>query len=106
MTDNGLPAALTHPVGAQLAEALAAGPACVSQLVAELRVSQPSVVNQLRAMRHDGLAARERREGLVFYRLVPEVLERLAAGLDGEEADALTSLAERSRDNSLRYRGT
>jgi ArsR family transcriptional regulator len=57
---------------------------CVCALTAPLGLSQPTVSHHLRVLRQAGLVEVSRKEGTwVFYRLVPEAVERLAFALGG-----------------------
>lgn len=58
----------------------AAGDAvCVCELVPALGLAQPTVSYHLKQLAAAGLVERERRGTYAYYRLVPDVLERLRA---------------------------
>ncbi len=66
---------LANPVRLQILHRLAAQPAVVTQLAAELGVSQPNVSQHLAVLRAAGLVAAERDGRLIRYRLVdPDVM--------------------------------
>ncbi len=58
------------------------GEACVCELVAPLRRSQPTFSHHLKILYDVGLVERERRGVWVWYRVLPERLAVLRAALD------------------------
>jgi ArsR family transcriptional regulator, arsenate/arsenite/antimonite-responsive transcriptional repressor len=79
--------ALADPTRVAIVNRLAgADEVCVCELVAETRLSQPTVSHHLRVLRDAGLVAASRRGTWAYYRLVPEAVERLAAALGGTPA--------------------
>ena len=76
--------ALADPTRVAIVNRLAgAGEVCVCELVAEARVSQPTVSHHLRVLRQAGLVAVSRRGTWAYYRLVPEAVGALARALGG-----------------------
>ena len=72
--------AVADPVRLQLLSMISAsesGEMCVCDLVEPLAVSQPTVSHHLRVLTTAGLLTRERRASWVWYRLVPQGLDRL-----------------------------
>ena len=57
------------------------GEACVCELTAPLRLSQPTVSHHLRVLHEAGLLERDKRGLWVYYRLVPEQLRVLRDAL-------------------------
>ena len=57
------------------------GEACVCDLVAPLGLSQPTVSHHLKLLNDGGLLDREKRGLWVYYRLIPERLQRLRDAL-------------------------
>ena len=76
--------ALADPTRVAIVNRLAgAGEVCVCELVAEARLSQPTVSHHLRVLRQAGLVAVSRRGTWAYYRLVPEAVGALARALGG-----------------------
>ena len=74
--------ALGDPVRLRLVSLIGAhqgGEACVCDLSAAFRLSQPTISHHLKVLREAGLIDSERRGTWVYYRLVPSALERMAA---------------------------
>ncbi|WP_244467364.1 ArsR/SmtB family transcription factor [Nocardia vulneris] len=85
--------ALSDPVRLRLLSAIAAragGEACVCDVSEGLEVSQPTVSHHLKVLRQAGLLTSERRASWVYYRVIPEALQRLS-GLLAIEADVAVS---------------
>ena len=59
----------------------AADEVCVCHLVPDAGLSQPTISHHLRLLRDAGLVTSERRGTWAYYRLVPEAIAELAAGL-------------------------
>ena len=57
----------------------AGDPVCVCEFVPSLGLSQPTVSYHLKQLTDSGLLERERRGTFAYYRLAPNVLERLRA---------------------------
>lgn len=77
--------ALADPVRLQLFSAIAShagGEACVCDISAGVDVSQPTVSHHLKVLRDAGLLTSERRASWVYYAVVPDSLESLAALLN------------------------
>lgn len=73
--------ALSDPVRLRLLSAIAARAgqeACVCDVSDGIEVSQPTVSHHLKVLREAGLLTSERRASWVYYRLVPEALQRLS----------------------------
>lgn len=86
----GMLKALSDPVRLRLLSVVAShagGEACVCDISTDITVSQPTVSHHLKVLRNAGLLASERRGSWVYYRVVPEALQRLSTLL---EADSLT----------------
>ena len=76
--------ALGDPVRLRLLSLIAGhagGEACVCDIAAVVDVSQPTVSHHLKVLRTAGLLESERRASWVYYRVVPGVLDALAAAL-------------------------
>ncbi len=74
--------ALGDPVRLQLLSMIASragGEVCVCDLTLAFDLSQPTISHHLRLLREAGLIDGERRGTWVYYRLVPETTDRLAA---------------------------
>ena len=87
--------ALGDPVRLRLLSLIAShegGEACVCDLTGEFDVSQPTISHHLRVLREAGLIDSERRGTWVYYRALPQALERLGSLLS---TDALTAAATR-----------
>jgi ArsR family transcriptional regulator len=73
--------ALGDPVRLRLVSLIGAhqgGEACVCDLNAAFRLSQPTISHHLKVLREAGIITSERRGTWVYYRLVPVALERMA----------------------------
>ena len=53
--------------------------ACVCDLTSAFELSQPTISHHVKLLRDAGLVEAERRGTWAYYRLVPEVIERLRA---------------------------
>ncbi|MFB4193106.1 ArsR/SmtB family transcription factor [Streptomyces carpaticus] len=74
--------ALGDPVRVRLLSLIASragGEICVCDLTPAFDLSQPTISHHLRLLRQAGLIDSERRGTWVYYRLVPETTDRLAA---------------------------
>jgi ArsR family transcriptional regulator len=74
--------ALADPVRLQLFSAIAShagGEACVCDISTGVDVSQPTVSHHLKVLRDAGLLTSERRASWVYYAVVPDSLDSLAA---------------------------
>ena len=69
--------ALSDPTRVAIVNRLAAHECCVCDLTAAFELSQPTVSHHLRVLRDAGLVTAERRGTWGFYRLAPDVVERL-----------------------------
>ncbi|MGW0250629.1 ArsR/SmtB family transcription factor [Nocardia goodfellowii] len=83
--------ALSDPVRLRLLSAIAsrAGQeACVCDLSEGFDVTQPTISHHLKVLREAGLLDSERRASWVYYRVIPEALQRLSAVLLVESGTA------------------
>lgn len=74
--------ALGDPVRVRLLSLIASragGEICVCDLTPAFDLSQPTISHHLKLLRQAGLIDSERRGTWVYYRLVPETTDRLAA---------------------------
>ena len=70
--------ALADPTRVAIVNRLASGEACcVCDLTATFDLSQPTISHHLRVLRDAGLVQSESRGTWAYYRLVPDVIERL-----------------------------
>src|SRR6478752_1998451 len=72
--------ALSDPVRLRLLSLIAShagGEACVCDISGSFDVSQPTISHHLKVLREAGLLNCERRGTWVYYRVVPDSLERL-----------------------------
>jgi ArsR family transcriptional regulator, arsenate/arsenite/antimonite-responsive transcriptional repressor len=79
--------ALSDPMRLRLLSAVASrsgGEACVCDISAGIEVSQPTVSHQLKVLRQAGLLDSQRRGSWVYYRVIPEALQRLSDVLGAE----------------------
>jgi ArsR family transcriptional regulator, arsenate/arsenite/antimonite-responsive transcriptional repressor len=89
-------AVLADPLRRRIVELLADEQLCTCHLVEELDVKQPTVSHHLRVLREAGVVDAAPCGRFTYYRLRPEVLERLADGLTSL-ADAARATADRRR---------
>ncbi|KOT89500.1 ArsR family transcriptional regulator [Streptomyces sp. NRRL F-5755] len=76
--------ALGDPVRLRLLSMIASragGEVCVCELTPAFDLSQPTISHHLRLLREAGLIASERRGTWVYYRLLPQMTDRLAGAL-------------------------
>ncbi|WP_329439448.1 metalloregulator ArsR/SmtB family transcription factor [Streptomyces sp. NBC_01426] len=90
--------ALGDPVRIRLLSMIASragGEICVCDLTPAFELSQPTISHHLKLLKQAGLIDSERRGTWVYYRLVPETTDRLAAVLTRptEPVDAETASA-------------
>ncbi len=77
--DIRLLAALADPTRLAIVRELAASQeTCACDFAATCDVGQPTVSHHLRVLREAGIVTSERRGQWIFYRLAPDVAERLA----------------------------
>jgi ArsR family transcriptional regulator, arsenate/arsenite/antimonite-responsive transcriptional repressor len=81
-------AVLGDPLRRRIVELLAAESLCTCHLVDELGAKQPTVSHHLRVLREAGVVETEPCGRFTYYRLRPEVLDRLAEGLSALAASA------------------
>ncbi|WP_228787241.1 ArsR/SmtB family transcription factor [Nocardia terpenica] len=86
--------ALSDPVRLRLLSAIASRvgqEACVCDVSDGIDVSQPTISHHLKVLREAGLLTSERRASWVYYRVVPEALQRLSQLLAIEAGAAVTA---------------
>jgi ArsR family transcriptional regulator len=79
--------ALSDPVRLRLLSVVASrsgGEACVCDLSAGIEVSQPTISHHLKVLRTAGLLESERRRSWVYYRVIPEALQKLSRVLGAD----------------------
>ncbi|QLE75138.1 helix-turn-helix transcriptional regulator [Streptomyces rectiverticillatus] len=89
--------ALGDPVRLRLLSLIASragGEVCVCDLTPAFDLSQPTISHHLKLLREAGLIASERRGTWVFYRLLPEMTDRLAGILTRPAGQPLPEPAE------------
>ena len=77
----GMLKALADPVRLRLLSVVASHPggeACVCDISVGIDVSQPTISHHLKVLRTAGLLDSERRGSWVYYRVIPEALQKLA----------------------------
>lgn len=80
--------ALSDPVRLRLLSVVAShtgGEACVCDISVGIDVTQPTISHHLKVLRTAGLLDSERRGSWVYYRVIPEALQKLSVvlGVDG-----------------------
>lgn len=75
--------ALGHPLRIRIVALLCREEPTVGQLTEHLGVSQPSVSQQLRILRMQGLVTVRREEGYAYYALAEPRLEKLVKCMEG-----------------------
>ncbi|WP_280336895.1 ArsR/SmtB family transcription factor [Nocardia wallacei] len=86
--------ALSDPVRLRLLSAIAARSgreACVCDVSDGFDVSQPTISHHLKVLREAGLLTSERRASWVYYRVVPDALQRLSQVLAVEAGFEVTA---------------
>ncbi|MEV8102423.1 metalloregulator ArsR/SmtB family transcription factor [Streptomyces sp. NPDC088135] len=86
--------ALGDPVRLRLLSMIASwdgGEICVCDLTPAFNLSQPTISHHLKLLKQAGLIDSERRGTWVYYRLLPETTDRLAAVLTRSGAPAGTA---------------
>ena len=99
-TSAALLKAVADPVRLQLLSAIRgteAGEACVCDLTPLVGLSQPTVSHHLKVLRQAGVVVSERRGSWIFYRLAPDVAEKLAGIARGLVPGGLTPVGELTR---------
>ncbi|MFI0743065.1 ArsR/SmtB family transcription factor [Streptomyces sp. NPDC021100] len=89
--------ALGDPVRLRLLSMIASragGEVCVCDLTPAFDQSQPTISHHLKLLREAGLIASERRGTWVYYRLLPEMTDRLAGILTRPAGQPLPEPAE------------
>jgi ArsR family transcriptional regulator len=88
--------ALGDPVRLRLLSMIASragGEVCVCDLTPAFDLSQPTISHHLKLLRQAGLIDSERRGTWVYYRLIPEMTDRLAGILTRPAGDPLPDRA-------------
>lgn len=86
---------LAEPMRWRIVQLLAGEELCVCHLVDDLEVGQPLVSHHLRVLRDAGFVETERYRYWTYYRLRPEALRVVAAGLDRLVRDVPKAAHER-----------
>lgn len=92
--------ALGDPVRLRLLSMIASragGEVCVCELTPAFELSQPTVSHHLKLLRHAGLINCQRRGTWVYYWLLPETTDKLAALLSRPVGDRLPESVGASR---------
>ena len=79
--------ALSDPVRLRLLSVVAShagGEACVCDISAGIDVTQPTISHHLKVLRTAGLLDSERRGSWVYYRVIPEALQKLSLVLGAD----------------------
>ena len=79
--------ALSDPVRLRLLSVIAShtgGEACVCDISVGIEVSQPTVSHHLKVLRNARLLDSERRGSWVYYRVIPEALQKLSVVLGAD----------------------
>ncbi len=82
---------LADPLRAQIVELLAVEQLCTCHLVELTGARQTNISNHLRALREAGLVTSEPFGRFTYYRLEPDAIEGLAAGLSAVATSARTA---------------
>lgn len=90
---------LADPLRLQIITLLARETLCTTHLIAETGARQTNLSNHLRVLREAGVVDTEPCGRFTYYRLRPEVIERLAGAL-GELAETARVTAETGRKRS------
>ena len=69
----------------------AGGEACVCDISSPFELSQPTISHHLKVLRSAGILDSERRGSWVYYRVIPESLQRLSGVLQPESGAAIPS---------------
>ena len=93
-TDVRLLAALADPVRLDIVRELAgSNEVCACDLTDCCRVSQPTVSHHLRVLREAGVVVSERRGSNIYYRVAPDLIERLGTIAQGLVPGGLVTVA-------------
>ena len=96
----GVLKALAEPTRLRLLSLVAAQPdgeACICDLTAPVGLSQPTVSHHMKVLTDAGLLTRDQRGKWAYYRLVPDVLDTLAALLTTTGRSSTATAAARRR---------
>src|SRR3546814_8642856 len=88
--------ALAHPLRYAILEELDARERNVSEIEQATGIGQPTLSQQLAVLRKSGLVETRRAAKLVYYRIVPEQIARLAQARSEEHTSELQSLMRTS----------
>lgn len=83
--------ALSDPIRLRLLSAIASREgqeACVCDLSEGIQLTQPTISHHLKVLREAGLLDSERRASWVYYRVIPDALQRLSRMLLAESGAA------------------
>jgi ArsR family transcriptional regulator len=83
----GMLKALSDPVRLRLLSVVAShsgGEACVCDISVGIDVTQPTISHHLKVLRTAGLLDSERRGSWVYYRVIPEALQKLSLVLGAD----------------------
>lgn len=103
MDDVDILRALAHEVRLGLMRTLMKGELAVAEIRERTGVEQPALSQQLAILRHAGLVRTRREAQLVFYRLAPDTLRRVAR-LAGALADAASPGRARAKRKKTKRR--
>ncbi|MBB5431080.1 ArsR/SmtB family transcription factor [Nocardiopsis composta] len=81
--DTDVVRALADPLRMRIVQLLSAETLCTTHLIAETGARQTNLSNHLRVLREAGLVETEPCGRFTYYRLRPEALDGLSAGLAG-----------------------
>jgi len=90
-------AVLAEPTRRRIADRLRAADSSVGDLVTALRMSQPAISKHLKVLREAGVVVSERRGSWIFYRLAPNVAQRLDGIARGLVPGGLIPVGELTR---------
>ena len=95
--DTDLMRVLADPLRLQIVTLLARETLCTSHLVEETGARQTNLSNHLRVLREAGVVETEPCGRFTYYRLLPDVIDRLAAGFT-----ELAATARATADNNTK----
>ena len=96
--DIQLLAALADPTRMEILRELASSPeVCACDFTSCCDVSQPTVSHHLKVLRDAGAVTSERRGNWVFYRIAPNLIERLGGIAQGLVPGGLINVSQRAK---------
>lgn len=96
--DIQLLAALADPARMQILRELAGSPeVCACDFTSCCDVAQPTVSHHLKVLRDAGVVTSDRRGNRVYYRIAPNLIERLGRIAQGLVPGGMINLSPRSR---------